>query len=156
MHTAWKLVGSNPVLVTSIAYITEVWWSLCFTYLIDRVQYSSQVTSLACTCKYHKGTPRGLNVEIPCVTPVGNCVDNHKLREYFYSSARISQGLTCAQASRAQQPAAHCSYLCTIFIRLPGLVATEVALIISSICLRLLFWSLHGPRHGQIESPLVW
>ena len=92
---------------------------------------------------------RGLNVEMPCAKPVCNCVDNHLPCEYYYSSARISQGLTCTQASQAQQPAAHCSYLCTIFIKLPRLVAP---VIISSNCLRLLFWSLHEPRHG----PQAW
>ena len=40
---------------------------------------------------------RGLNADMPCTRPESNCTDKHQPREYFYSSARTSQGSTCTQ-----------------------------------------------------------
>jgi len=92
---------------------------------------------------------RGPNADMPRTRPESNCVDKHQPRKYFYSSARTSQESTCTST-------AACTPLYPSTHNLPGLVAPEVALFMFSYCPRLLFWSLHGPQHEQIESPLVW
>jgi len=54
-------------------------------------------------------SPRGPNADMPRTRPESNCVNKNQPREYFYSSARTLQGLTCTQACWTQQPTPHCS-----------------------------------------------
>jgi len=108
---------NKKVLLMSAITIWEQLTQICFIASVIVACYVQLTGNVAHT---HSWVPQrsplwGLNVEMPCATPVGNCVDNHWPRKYFYSSARISRGSTCTQA---QQPAVHRSYLHTIFIRL--------------------------------------
>ena len=106
------------------------------------VQYSSQVMSPAGTREYHNGAPR----EAPMLT-----CHAQDLRVTAWITTSHASIFTHQQGPHKDQPAPRpakhsslrpivASHLRTIFIRLPGLVAPEVALIISSNCPRLLFW----------------
>jgi len=122
------------------------------------IQYSSQVMLPTRTRKYHKGAPREV-VMLKFPT-------QHLWVTVWINTSHASiftrQGGS-HEVQLAPRPAEYSSLQHTVAIYarfslglLPRLVAPEVALIISSNCLRLLFWSLHGLWHGQIESPLVW
>jgi len=97
---------------------------LCFSFL----QYSSQVTLPAGTCKYHNGTP--------CEAPMLRCnAQNVRVTAWITTSQTsifARQQGPCEDQS-APWPAKHsslhlivASHLRTIFIRLPGLVTQEV------------------------------
>jgi len=122
------------------------------------IQYSSQVTLPTGTRKYHNGTP--------CEAPMLRC-HTLDLRVTAWITTSHTSIFTRQQGPHEDQPAPRpaehsslhlivASHLCMIFIRLRGLLAPEVPLIISSNFPRLLFQSLHGLQHGQTESPLVW
>ena len=133
-----RIVANSKILIISGAPIRMIFQN-SVTFVL---QYSSQVTSPAGTREYHNGTHRK--------APMLRC-HAQDLRVTAWITTSHASIFTRQQGARvkdqpAPRPAEHsslhpivASHLLRIFIRLPGLVAPEVALIISSNCPRLLF-----------------
>ena len=89
------LVGNTICSTFAMASVPDL--SKCNASRVSTVQLTGNVT-----CRHLRvpqwSPPQGSNVDMPRTRLESNCMDNHQPREYFYSSARTSQGSTCTQA----------------------------------------------------------